>query len=69
MKKILLLSLSTSLLVVCAGCGGGSSSSNTLPPPPNPTPNAAPSWTMVGNTGMTQTWGILFDNAGNMYAA
>jgi hypothetical protein len=24
---------------------------------------------MVGNTGMTQTWGILFDNAGNMYAA
>jgi hypothetical protein len=28
-----------------------------------------PSWTLVGNTGLYQTWGILFDKAGNMYAA
>jgi hypothetical protein len=70
MKKILFLTFSLFTLVVCFACGGGSNSpSNNLPPPPNPTPGAAPSWSLVGNTGMAQTWGLLFDNAGNMYAA
>jgi hypothetical protein len=27
----------------------------------------APSWTLAGNTGMTQTWGCVFDYAGTMY--
>jgi hypothetical protein len=29
----------------------------------------APSWTLVGNTGMVQTWGCAFDYAGTMYCA
>jgi hypothetical protein len=27
----------------------------------------APSWILAGNTGMVQTWGCVFDNAGAMY--
>src|SRR5271169_2608830 len=53
-----------------ASCGGGSNSTSTTPPPtPPPTPRGAPQWTLVGNTGFVQTWGLVFDNAGNMYAA
>ena len=53
-----------------ASCGGGSSSTSTTPPPtPPPTPRGAPQWTLVGNTRFVQTWGLVFDNAGNMYAA
>lgn len=53
-----------------ASCGGGSNSgTTTTPPPPPPTTRGAPQWTMVGNTGYVQTWGIIFDSVGNMYAA
>src|SRR5271165_5429393 len=69
MRQAVALTLAISTLFLCVACGGGSSSSSNNPPPPNPTPSAAPSWTLVGNTGLVQTWGILFDKARNMYAA
>jgi hypothetical protein len=70
MKIAKFLPLAVFALLICAGCGGGSGTTSPTPPtPPTPTPGAAPAWTLIGNTGLVQTWGILFDTAGNMYAA
>jgi hypothetical protein len=76
MKKITFVFLAALLFMPCFGCGGGSSSSSNNPiptptptPTPAPTPSSAPSWTLIGNTGMASTTGIVFDNIGTMYAA
>jgi hypothetical protein len=72
MNTKILFALTMIACLMHSGCGGGSSSSSNTPNPPSPpTPggSTAPSWTLVGNTGFAQTWGITFDNAGNMYAA
>jgi len=70
MRARILLTLAVFTCLLYVACGGGSSNSSNSPNPPSPPPNGAgPSWTLVGNTGLVQTWGIIFDNAGNMYAA
>ena len=71
MKKKFPLAFGVLVCLLHVACGGGSSSSSSTPNPPSPPPtgSTAPSWTLVGNTGLVQTWGITFDNAGNMYAA
>jgi len=66
--RCLVLLLLSGLMAAMTACGGGSSSSSGGNPPPPPSGNA-PQWARVGNTGMSQTWGLIFDNAGNMYAA
>jgi hypothetical protein len=68
MKTTILLPVVVLTLLICLGCGGSSSgTSNNNPPPPSS--SSAPVWTLVGNTGLVQTWGIFFDRAGVMYAA
>ena len=68
--RIFLALVLISVVASMMSCGGGSSgSSGNNPPPPPPPSGSAPQWTRVGNTGMAQTWGTVFDNAGNMYAA
>lgn len=69
-KIFLTFAVLACLLYVACGGGSGSSSNSPNPPsPPTPGGGAAPSWTLVGNTGMAYTIGLIFDNTGTMYAA